>query len=68
MLSAHLTRAEDVLCEDTSGSTLKVQARLNVTHVDSKISFMGPSVSHFFQCGLVKVPNINIWLVDRGRK
>lgn len=60
MLSAHLPHAKIILCEDTSGSPFKVQARLKLTHVETRISFVGASVSHFFQCGLVKVPNINI--------
>lgn len=46
--------------KDTLGFTLKLQTRLNVTHTEYQISFMGRSASHIFQRGLVKVLHTKI--------
>lgn len=51
MLSAHLPHAEMILCEDTTGSTLKVEARMKVAHMEPRRSLVGPSVSHFSSVG-----------------
>lgn len=70
MLSTRLPHAKLIFVlpadKDTSGFALKLQTRPKVTHVESRIIFMGRWGVHIFQCGLVKVPNTNIWLVDWG--